>query len=147
MTIRVSNGLRAALLGPYGLSAMMDGGVIEVYSGIQPDSASLTPTGDLLAKITTDGDTFTPGSLTGALRVEQADGGGLTKSGTWRMIGITNGIAGWWRWKWNSPDDDSNSLYYPRMDGAVGESLTLDNVSITAATDVEITGFQVNILE
>jgi hypothetical protein len=147
MTIRVSNGLRASILGPYGLSAMMDYGVIEIYSGTQPVSASNQPTGTLLAKVTNNGDTFTPNTITGALHIVQADGGGLTKSGVWRMIGITTGVAGWWRWKWNQPDDDSNSLYYPRMDGAVGESLTLENVNITAVTDVEIVGFHVNILE
>jgi len=126
---------------------MMDYGVIEVYSGTQPDSASFAPEGTLLAKITNDGDSFTPGGETGALRIAQAEGGGLTKAGTWRIVGITTGVAGWWRWKWNQADDDTNSLYYPRMDGAVGESFTLADTSITALTNVEITGFYVNILE
>ena len=147
MTLRVSHGLRSALLGSWGLTSMMDYGVIELYSGEQPSSASLSPTGTLLGRITTNGDSFTPGSATGALKLIQDDDGGLTKSGVWRLVGVANGTAGWWRWKWNLPDDNSNSLYYPRMDGAVGESLTLGTVDITTLTDVEITGFYVNILE
>lgn len=147
MTIRVSSGLRAALLGDYGLTAMMDYGVIEIYTGPQPASASLAPTGTLIGRITNNGDGFVTGTTTGALRVALGVSGSLTKTGVWRLKGVATGDAGWWRWKWNSPDDGSNSQYYPRMDGAVGESLTLANNTITAATNVVIDDFTVNIME
>lgn len=147
MTIRISDGLRASLLGEYGLSAMMNYGIITVRSGIQPASASFAPTGTLLARITQNGDAFVPDSITGGLQVILADSGALTLNGLWRMKGVATGDAGWWRWQWNSTDDEEDSLYYPRMDGAVGESLVLAADAITGATNVAITDFNVNFLE
>ena len=147
MTIRVSSGLSRSMLSTYGLTSMMDYGVIDIYSGAQPASASNAPTGTRLAQITNDGDVFIPTTAQGGLRIVLGDAGGLIKSGTWRMKGIADGTAGWWRWKWNEPDDDSNSLYYPRLDGAVGESLILQTTSITTLTNVVIDEFYLNFLE
>ena len=147
MTIRFSSGLREAVLTDYGLGAMMNYGTIEVYSGPQPASASLAPTGTLLARITLDGDAFVPGTTAGALTLALSAEGALVKDGEWRMKGVAAGTAGWWRWKGNAYDDDSDSLFYPRMDGAEGESLQLVVKEITASTDVVITNFEVNILE
>lgn len=147
MPIKVSAGLRAAILSDYGLSAMMNWGTIEVYSGPQPASASFAPTGTLVARITNQGDPFEPGTYNGALEVALADTGGLALVGEWRMKGVVTGVASWWRWKWNSPDPGEDSQYYPRMDGLVGESLFLVTSGITEATNVEITQFNVNIME
>ena len=147
MSIRVSTGLRAALLSDYGLSAMMNYGVIEIYTGEQPWNASFAPTGTLIGRVTNNGDPFAVGTTQGGLQLELAETGGLTKVGDWRLTGIATGDAGWWRWKWNSSDDDSDSQYYPRMDGEVGESLVLANNTITPATDVAIDEFLVNIME
>lgn len=147
MTIRVSNGLRASLLGSFGFTAMMDYGHIDIYTGTQPDSATLAPTGDLLGAVTNDGDVFAEGTAVGALRIVQSGDGGLTKSGVWILSGSAVGVAGWWRWKWNNADDDSTSLFYPRLDGAIGESFTLADVNITPITSVEILDFHLNIME
>lgn len=147
MSIRISSGLRAALLSDYGLAAMMNYGTIRVFSGDQPTTASLQPTGTLLATITTEGVEFIPGTLFGALEVALSEEGALEKVGVWTMLGLATGTAGWWRWTWNAEDDDTDSLYYPRMDGLVGESLLLASVAITPATDVNINQFTVNIME
>lgn len=147
MPIRLSPGLRAALLTDYGLRAMLNYGAIEVYSGSQPIAASAAPTGTLLGTVTTGGVPFVPGTLTGALEVEYDAVDGLVAVGDWRLKGVTNGIAGWWRWRWNSVDPGTDSQFYPRMDGAFGESLWLPSSSITAATNVPINSFKVNILE
>jgi len=147
MTIRVSSGLRSALLGDYGLAAMMDYGVIEIRSGTQPDTASLAPTGTVLGYVTQNGLSFAPGTVTGGLRVGLAPDNSLGLVGEWRLKGVATGDVGWWRWKWNSFDDDSDSFYYPRMDGAYGESLILAVGTITPATNVVITEFSVNIME
>lgn len=147
MAIRLSNGLKAALYGQYGFQAMMNYGLICVYSGTQPDSANAAPTGTLLARITNNGDTHVPGTATGGLQITQDASGRLNKAGTWTLDGIDTGTAGWWRWKWNAPDDDSLSLYYPRVDGAVGEGLVLANTSITPATDEELSSFILRFLE
>ena len=147
MTIRVSSGLRASLLSDYGLTAMMNYGVIEVYSGTQPESASFAPTGTLLGYVTNNGDAFQPNTTVGGLKLQLSGTGSLTFDGVWRLKGVDSGEAGWWRWKWNAVDDDGDSTFYPRMDGAVNESLVLADPTITPATDVVITDFNVNFTE
>ena len=147
MTVRVSTDLSNSMLSQYGFSAMMEFGAIYIYSGTQPDSASLAPTGDLLGIITTDGNVFTPGELDAGLQVELGESGGLINAGSWVLRGSADGEAGWWRWKWNALDDDSVSLYYPRMDGAVGESLVLAVTTIQPTTNIEIDSFYLNFLE
>lgn len=147
MTIRISTGLRAALLSDYGLKAMMNYGVIAIYSGAQPSSASSAPTGTLLGHVTQNGTAFQPNTTTGGLQVDLLTTGGLGMVGTWRLKGVATGDVGWWRWKWNAVDDDSDSIYFPRMDGAYNESLTLAAGTITAATNVVIDDFYVNIME
>lgn len=147
MSIRLSAGLKSAVLTDYGLGAMMNYGVIEVYTGTQPVSASLAPTGTLLARITLNGDTFVPGTTAGALTLALSPDGTLVSDGVWRMKGVDSGPAGWWRWKGNAADNDQDSFYYPRVDGAEGESLQLVTKTITPATNEVITNFEVNILE
>ncbi|MDF1819916.1 MAG: hypothetical protein P1U54_14880, partial [Immundisolibacteraceae bacterium] len=141
VAIRLSNGLRTALYGQYGITAMMQYGFIEVYSGTQPTDANAEPTGTLLGRITNNGVPHVTGTSTGGLTLTQDTNGRLTSLGAWRLTGIASGTAGWWRWKWNAPDDDSLSLYYPRIDGDVGTALVLANTAITAATDEEISSF------
>lgn len=147
MAIRLSNGLKSALYGQFGIQAMMQYGLIEVYSGSQPVTASEAPTGTLLGTITNNGDTHVSGSTQGGLRIDQNTSGQLIANGTWRLTGVDTGTAGWWRWKWNAFDDDSVSLYYPRMDGEVGNGLVLASTSITPSTDVEIGSFVLRFLE
>lgn len=147
MTIRISPGLRAALLSEYGLKAMMDLGTINVYTGPQPATAALAPTGVLVARVTTEGLTFTPGAAAGGLALALSPAGGLTGAGEWRLRGVTTGSAGWWRWVWNAVDPGSPSLYYPRVDGAVGESLLLPQAAITADTNIVVDSFLVNFVE
>jgi hypothetical protein len=147
MAVRTSPGLRAALLSDYGLLAMMNFGVIEVYSGPQPLSAALAPTGTLLGRVTTGGVAFVPGSTTGGLEVELDLTLGLIHVGDWRLTGLASGTIGWWRWMWNSVDPGADSQFFPRMDGAYGESLWLPSDTVSPSTDVAITSFKVNILE
>jgi len=137
----MSLGLENSLLGAYGLSTMMNYGVIEIYSGDQPNSAEQSPTGTLLARITQNGVPFQVGTLIGGCQLQLLGTGGLGFIPGWRLKGIENGIAGWWRWKWNSPDNGEDSLYYPRMDGLVGETLLLRSNSITPQSDILISDF------
>jgi len=147
MTVRISTGLRNAVLGEYGVSAMMNLGVIEVYSGTQPFTPDEPPSGTLLAVVTDNGDFFIPGGDDGALRLKEVTTGSLEKSGTWRLKGVNVGVAGWWRWMWNAEDSRASSQYFPRMDGAVGESLVLQFPEITETTDIEVESFTLNIGE
>jgi hypothetical protein len=113
MAIRLSSGLKAALYGQYGITAMMQYGYIDVYSGAQPVTANEPPSGTLLGRITNDGDAHVSGTTAGGLQLTQDGSGRLTAAGTWTLTGIASGTAGWWRWKWNAFDDDALSLYYP----------------------------------
>jgi hypothetical protein len=147
VAIRLSSGLKSAVYGQYGITAMMQYGHIRVFSGTQPTTANDAPTGTLLGTITNNGAPFVPGSATGGLRLDQDSSGRLTAGGTWTLTGVDTGTAGWWRWTWNAPDDDSVSLYYPRIDGDVGTSLVLANTSITPSTDEPISSFFLQFLE
>jgi hypothetical protein len=147
MTIRISTGLRNAVLGEYGVSAMMNLGVIEVYTGVQPFAPDEPPSGTLVAIVTNNGDSFVPGGAVGALSLKEVTTGALEKSGTWRLKGVNVGVAGWWRWMWNATDTRESSQYFPRMDGMVGESLILQYPDITATTDIEVESFTLSIGE
>ena len=142
--VRLSTGLALSMIGNYGLTAMMNYGHIKVYSGDQPISPDMPPEGEQLAYITTDGLPFVVGNTgNGALALSQDDAGVLQSAGIWKLTGIDTGVAGWWRWYWNSYDSENQSFYYPRMDGLVGESLVLANENITAASNLEISAFNV----
>lgn len=142
--VKVSTGLAVSMLGNYGLTAMMNYGYINIYSGEQPTSPDLPPTGDLLGRITTDGNAFIVGaSVGGALELQQDEQGVVSAQGNWVLTGLADGTAGWWRWYWNSFDDQVQSFYYPRVDGTVGESLILADTAITTATSVAIDSFVV----
>ena len=147
MTIHISLGLENALLTTLGLGAVMNYGVIEIYSGTQPYAAEDPPTGDLLAYITQNGDPFQVNSSdtgSGGLQLQMSsDGSGLRDVPGWRLKGVSEGQAGWWRWKWNSPDDNTGSISLPRIDGAVGESLALRVLAITPQSDILIESFLV----
>jgi len=142
--VRLSTGLALSMLGNYGLKAMMNYGVINVYSGTQPLSPDMPATGTLLGQVTTNGDPFVVASTTGgALKLSQGQTGVLEKDGVWMLNGSGTGTAGWWRWSWNAYDSGNQSFYYPRLDGLVGESLVLTTTAITPATLVEIDSFNV----
>ena len=142
--VRLSTGLALSMLGNYGLKAMMNFGVIRIYTGAQPLSPDMPATGTLLGEITTDGDPFVAGSPAGgALGISQGETGVLGKVGVWRLNGSATGEAGWWRWSWNSYDSGAHSFYYPRMDGLVSEALMLTSIDITPSTLTEIESFTV----
>lgn len=144
MAVKLSTGLAASMLGNYGLKAMMNYGWIAVYDGTQPISPDMPSASNLLGRVTTGGNPVIVGSTSGgALRLTQDESGTILKSGTWTLTGEENGTAIWWRWWWNAYDDGSYSMYYPRLDGLVGESLILANNAITTSTSIEIEAFNV----
>lgn len=139
--INISIGLASALLGNYGLSAMMNNGIIDVYSGDQPEFAHFAPTGTWLGRITTNGGTFVPGNPDNGLLLSQESLGILRDTGDWKLRGITEGVAGWWRWKWMLEDPDTLDPYYPRIDGDIGTALVLADRTILPSTLLAIDSF------
>ena len=60
MTLRLSSGLRNALLNGGSLKQALSGGKLKIYSGSQPATADAAPTGTLLATITAASGSHTP---------------------------------------------------------------------------------------
>ena len=135
--IRMSTGLRASLIWDSGFRSLMWRGAIEIYSGNQPASADLAPTGTKLARITENGSPWTPGQSLGGLQTtEGPNTTSLVHDGNWVLKGLANGTPGWWRFVWNNGDNDLNSVFYPRLDGNVSESIVNLPQVITPATEI-----------
>lgn len=134
MTIRLSTGLRNAMVGSTGFTGALASGVIEIRSGTQPASADAAATGVLLGIVTVDGAAFTPGSPANGLVFSAPVDGRVTKNlDNWRFTGLATGTAGWFRHVGNALDSGGSSTTLPRMDGSIGTSgadMNLSNISI-----------------
>jgi hypothetical protein len=145
---RFSTGLRNAVAGEFGIGVMMNGGVIRVYGGTQPTTPDAPPGTAELGRVTTEGRVFIPADDPNAagLYLRLISPGSLVADadmGVWRLVGSATGTATWWRWNWRWEDPDSQSEFYPRIDGTVGAEgeLRLTNNAITAETNREIEQF------
>ncbi len=120
--IRLSSGLRRAVVSTTGLGSMLNGGYIAIYGGAQPESADAGATTDPLALITQDG-AMSPAAR-GLLLAQGEAAGTLTHSGLWILTGLTAGIAAWWRFMGDPYDTGTETVpILPRLDGPVGEGL------------------------
>jgi hypothetical protein len=135
MTIRLSTGLRNAMVGSVGFAGALGGGVIEIRSGTQPTTADSPATGVLLGIVTVDGLAFTPGLPANGLTLSAPADGRVTKNtDPWRFVGLETGVAGWFRHVGNALDSGGASTTLPRMDGSIGTSgadMNLSNISVT----------------
>jgi hypothetical protein len=143
--IKLSTGLRAAMLSDYGMRAMMYKGRILVYSGTQPADADDAPIGTLLGMVTQDGLPAVPGDDAGGLLLTTPPGIPtlLTHEGNWVFKGTASGSPGWWRFVWNLNDTGAESPFFPRIDGSVSDTVINFPSAVTAST--EITGIQFNL--
>lgn len=138
MTIRLSSGLRDAVVTNYGLGAMLFGGHIQIYTGEQPASPDMPPPGTLLGTVTQDGKPV----ATGGLKLTYGPKvGELINDGVWVLKGIASGAPGWWRFVGAHPDDGAQSAYFARLDGAVGDSVQDMPALIADTTALPIGGF------
>jgi hypothetical protein len=143
--IKLSTALRGAMVGDYGLRAMMYRGRILVYSGEQPPNADNAPNGTLLARITQEGLTAVPGSQVGGLLLTPSPSTPtlITHEGNWVLKGVAAGTPGWWRFVWNLNDPGTASPSFPRIDGSVADTVVNLPSSVTGST--EISGVQFNL--
>lgn len=141
--IRLSSGLRDAVVTNYGLGVMMIKGHIQVYSGVQPASADLSPTGTLLAFITQGGlRTPLPGDDAGGLMLQSGHNAGeLINSGEWVLRGVAAGAPGWWRFVAAPMDAGQPSDFLCRIDGSAGDSISPLLPAITTSTVLPLAGF------
>lgn len=140
---RFSTGLRNALATNYGLGVMMNGGVLLVYGNEPPDSPDDAPGESEIARVTTGGLPFVPGTTSGGggIMLELVTAGALAAVGELRLRGIREARARWWRWCWSRPDPQVQSTYYPRVDGDVPGELRLNTWTIAATTDEPVDQF------
>lgn len=148
MTIRVSTGLRNAVMNNQGLIEALSKCVIEIRTGPQPASADDAASGTLLGTVTINGDAFTPGSPTNGLDFELSATAGLIQKPTaavWRFSGVAAGTAGHYRLKGNAVDAGGSSTTAIRIDGAIGTSgadLIFPTLSVSVGAPVSIDRFE-----
>jgi hypothetical protein len=142
VTLQVSTKFKELILGPTSFADIFAYGKIRVYSGVQPASADLAPTGTLLAEVTEDG-----------------AGGGLiftqfgpyvvkSLSQDWRMLVSVSGLAGWFRLVGAAADTGEPTYFLPRIDGSIGESgadFTVAESTLTAGQSIAVQQFSYTI--
>lgn len=152
MALNFSTGLRNAMLDSTGLRTALAAGVINIYSGPQPSSADDPIQGTFLAQVTVDSLPWNPGSPDNGLNLDVPVNGVIAKvaAENWSFKGASDGVAGWFRFVGNAPDDGSASTTLPRIDGSVGTygaDLNLSNTNIVTGAPATIDVFQLTMLE
>jgi len=140
MALRLSTGMRTALLGTWGFKELFAGGFISIYTGSQPLSGDSTETGTLLCRISTTSGT----DLDDGINFGTAGSGVLPKDGNvWSGVVLADGVAGWFRLYASSGTygcTGTNGTAI-RLDGAVGLSsdLSLNYTSLDTGATLSIT--------
>lgn len=121
-------------------------GILCIYTGSQPATADVAPTGTLLLAITVASGAFTKGTLTNGLDWDAPVAGVLGKtSAVWSDAGIATGTAGWFRFYANDYDVASNALCFDGAVGTSGAELNLSSTSIVLAATTTIDEFEVTL--
>ena len=131
MALRLSTGLRTAMLagasGSGGLKAILDGGVMDIFTGSQPVSADYVETGTKLVRVSS---TSGVGANDG-LRFGTAAAGVLPLTvPAWTGAVTVAGVAGWFRFYGTTGTAGTSATTW-RFDGAVGVSGADLNLSHT----------------
>lgn len=129
----LSNGLKNAMLAA--MPPLFAGGAIMIYTGAQPASPHLAPTGTLLGYVTDGGGAYTVGSATNGLHIALSTGGFWIPEPTedWAIRGVATGVAGWARFI-GLDDTLGVSSALARIDMKVnddGTGFLLNNTTIT----------------
>lgn len=150
MTLKLSTGLRNAVLDSTGLAKALKDGVIYIYDGPQPLTADAPVQGTLLGIVTQNAGAWVAGSPTNGLEFDPASGGNLNKAAaeTWQFTGLANSIAGWCRFVGNAADAGGSSSTLPRMDMDIGQgsgTISLSSANIAVGAVETITGLLVTL--
>lgn len=149
MAIRMSTALQNHLLASGPLTTALAFGVIHVYSGPQPASADLAPTGTLRARITNGGGVFNHGVPTNGLLLQalpQYTTVVKTPSQEWILTPLSTGDVGWWRFKANTADADQDSVSNIRLDGVIAapyDELFLPSTTVVQGQPQTLSMFQI----
>lgn len=149
MALRLSTGLRNALLGTDSFKEIMADGVIRIFPGVQPTSADDAEGATHLVEITLASAAFTPGAPEGGLEFGDAAAGVLPKKTgeVWSGVATATGSAGWFRFYPNArPTGASGSA--ARFDGSVatsGAQLNMSSTAITSGATTTIDSFSMTL--
>lgn len=149
MALRISTGMREKMVSTLTVKELLDGGVMDIFTGSQPASADAVETGTKLVRISS-----TSGSLPGAdgLRFGTALAGVLPlTTPAWSGVVIAAGVAGWFRFYgtgatsgvMGSTGTNGTGI---RMDGNVGVSgadLNLGHTDLELGATQTISSFNV----
>jgi hypothetical protein len=141
MTIRLSTAARNAMLGDNtnkGLQGVFAAGFLYIYSGTQPATADAAANGVQLGKVTISDDGTT------GLQFELAAAGVLAKDTdeVWQFHGLTNGVAGWYRFTTAAGNPATADATQVRVDGLIGTAgadlnMTNTNIVTNAVTTID----------
>lgn len=151
MTIRLSTGLRNALLSSNDFKTAFAGGVLEIYTGSVPSSANSAVTSSAIVKITASGATHTASSAStaGGLSFSSASSGAIAKSSaqTWKDSSASSGTAAWFCLYDNSHTKSVSSAgTVVRLQGSCGVGsgdLRMSNTSIASGATITIDTFTI----
>lgn len=137
MAMKLSTGLRNALLGTGSFSSVMANCVIYIYSGTQPSDPDAAASGTLLMMVTVGGGSFSHGTTTNGLNWATPSAGVITKATeTWSGTGLVTGTAGWFRCCANGTDSEPSDADTVRksFDGSCSTSGAQMNMTSTTIT-------------
>lgn len=145
MTVRLSTGMQAAMCNGGsggGIKGSLAAGFIYIYAGVQPVSPNTGASGTLVAKVTKDGDGST------GLTFDTTTTATISKAAaeTWRMVGLANGQAGWFRFAEAADTPTATSATAKRIDGSVGTSgadMEIANTNIVLAAISTVDNFTI----
>jgi len=128
--------------GTGGLKTLLDGGVIDIFTGSQPASADYVETGTKLVRISsTSGITNVDG-----LRFGTAAAGVLGRTvPAWTGSVIVAGVAGWFRFYGTTGTSGTSATTW-RFDGGVGVSgadLNLSHTDLVADSVLTLSTFNI----
>ena len=142
MSIKLSTGLRNAMMKDKGFVEALVNGVIDIYSGAQPASADAAETGTKLLRITLNNAAFVAGQAANGLEFETTPANGIAVKAiaeVWSGLGLADGQAGWYR-HYDNAATTGQSTSAVRLDGACATSGSQLNMSsTTVVTSAPIT--------
>lgn len=128
MSLRLSTGLRNALLGTADWKTLFTDGIMDIYSGLPPADADALETGVLLVSITVSSGAFVALSPDNGLEFDVPAAGAISKdSDTWSGVGLATGEAGYYRFYDNAYEA-----------GASGTAIRFDGICAVSGGDINM---------
>lgn len=143
MALRLSTGLRQALLGTQDFQTEFNLSFINIYSGSQPSSADDAATGTLLATIYSNGVSI-------GVTFDAPVAGAISKAAaeTWSGTAGASGTAGWFRLYEATDVPSSSSTVNSRIDGNIatsGANMNMSNTFIASGAVQTVSTFTITL--